>query len=146
MASAVLRDVLTTWNKGGDTMKGVLITYKGSSRTRIVSRPSLIKAAAIACSKKRRQQPVKPVVIRGTMHKAPMTGGPTNTWNWFYKESDIRCWKRRSKKARRGWMRHPNKTCSKPKGQGSRRYSQHYYPSVRTLNERGLCIYPEISS
>ncbi|KKN32277.1 hypothetical protein LCGC14_0815570 [marine sediment metagenome] len=120
-------------------MKEVLITYKKSSRTRIV--PQAHWRATLTRMKYEAQE--KAVVeLLGTMHKSPMTSGP-KVYEYERGSSDIRCWKRCSKKAQRGWQRHPKRTRCKRRNRFG--YNQQYYPSVRLLTERGLCIYPAIS-
>ena len=86
-------------------MKAVLITYKGSSRTRIVPQAHL---RSILTRIKYKAQEKAVVELLGTMHKSPMTGGP-KICEYGRGSSDIRCWKRCNKRAQRGWQRHPHR-------------------------------------
>ena len=121
-------------------MKAVLITYKESSRTRIVPQASI--RATLTRIKYAAQEKVT-VEALGIIHKSPMTDGPEAHW-YERGSSDIRCWKRCNKRAHRGWQRHPKRIECRRRGR-YRRYRQQYYTSIRLLNEQGLCIYPSIS-
>ena len=113
-------------------MGEVLITYRGSSRTRIVSQAHL---RATLTHMKYAAQERAIVEALGTIHRSPMTDGPKIHW-YRRGSSDIRCWKRCNKRAQRGWQRHSNRTHSKPKGRF--RYRHRYQPSIRLLNEQNV--------
>ncbi|KKM13274.1 hypothetical protein LCGC14_1717910 [marine sediment metagenome] len=120
--------------------EAVLITYKGSSRTRIVPQAH-IRATVIRMYHQKQEEMI--IKCLGTMHKSPITDGPEAHW-YERGSSDIRCWKRCNKRAHRGWQRHPKRIECKRRGR-YRRYRQQYYPSIRLLNEQGLCVYPSVS-
>lgn len=84
-------------------MKEVLITYKGSSRTRIVPQAH-VRATVVRVYHQKQKEAV--IEALGTIHRSPMMGGPKDYWPGRG-SSDTRCWKRCNKRARRGWQRHP---------------------------------------
>ncbi len=113
-------------------MKAVLITYTGSSRTRIVPQAHI---RTTLTSIKYAIQERAIVEALGTMHRSPMTDGPKIHW-YGRGSSDIRCWKRCNKHAQKNWQRHSNRTHSKPKGRF--RYRHRYQPSARLLYQQDL--------
>ena len=113
-------------------MKAVLITYRGSSRTRIVPQANI--RATLAHIKYAAQERAI-VEALGTMHRSPMMDGPKIHW-YGRGSSDIRCWKRCNKHAQKNWQRHPSRTQGKPRGKY--RYRQQYQPSARLLYQQDL--------
>jgi hypothetical protein len=118
--------------KGGDIMKAVLITYKSSSRTRIVPQAS-VRAIVVHIYHQRQREVV--INALGTIHRSPITDGPGVHWPGRG-SSDIHCWKRRSKKACRGWQRHPKRTVCKRRTRFG--YKRSYSPSARLLYQQDL--------
>ncbi len=112
-------------------MKEVLITYKGSSRTRIVPQAH-VRATAVRMYHQKQEEMV--IKALGTMHRSPMTDGPDEHWHGT-SCLDFQCWKTANKKARRGWQRHPKRIVCKRR---RRNYRQSYYPSIRLLNEQEI--------
>jgi len=113
-------------------MKGVLITYKGSSRTRIVPQATM-RATAVRMYHQKQEEAI--IQALGTVHRSPMTDGPGVHWPGRG-SSDIRCWKRRNKKARKGWQRHPKRVVCKRRSRFG--YRQSYSPSARLLYQQDL--------
>jgi len=120
-------------------MKKVLITYKGSSRTRIVPQAS-VRATAIHLYHRKQKELI--IEALGTVHRSPMTNRSRNEWG-KKRRLESHCWKRSNKRANKAWQRHSNRTeCRRRR---SRSFGLQYYPSVRLLAKQGLCIYPAIS-
>ena len=113
-------------------MKAVLITYTGSSRTRIV--PQAHWRATLTRMKYAAQEKAT-IEALGTVHRSPMADGPKIHW-YGRGSSDIRCWKRCNKHAQKNWQRHPSRTQGKPRGKY--RYRQQYQPSARLLYQQDL--------
>jgi len=74
---------------------------------------------------------------------SPRILGRLGSWDCKY-HSDTKCWKTTKKgeaHARKGHQRHPDRQPSRRRNRWGR-VRKHNYPSVRTLNEMGRCIYP----
>ncbi len=124
--------------EGGDVMKAVLITYKSSSRTRVVPQAT-VRATATRMYHRLQEEAI--VSALGTMHQSLTTIGPKEYWTWQFSLNkhkarlDMHCWKRSNKKAHRGWQRHSNRT--KCRNRCSRAFGLTYYPSIKLLNRQG---------
>lgn len=113
-------------------MKKVLITYKGSSRTRIVPQAHLRATVIHMYYKKQREAMIEAL---GTIHRSPTTDRSRNEWG-NKRRLESHCWKRNNKTARKAWQKHPNRT--KCRNRWSKAFGLTYYPSIRLLNEQGV--------
>lgn len=110
---------------------GVIIEYKGTNRMRIVGSAQERAALALAQHKENVRAAMEAL---GSSHRSPTIDGPVNMFEWNGKVSDVRCWKRNNRHAKKIWMRHSKRTkCRYRNKQG---YKVSYFPSVRNLVDK----------
>ncbi len=113
---------------------GVIIEYKGTNRMRIVSSAQERSALAIVQHIENIRAAMEAL---GSSHRSPTTDGPINMFEWNGKVSDIKCWKRNNRHAKKIWMRHPKRTTYKRRLKRFQGFTvTPYYPSVHNLTDR----------
>ena len=119
-------------------MREVVVETKGKgTRTITVGREKKVKRP-------------EPIVLVGLICSPPTGTMSRGKLSSIFDPVDIkprRCWKitkRGFSHARKNWQRHGERPPSRRRHRWGRVRSW-MYPSVRVLNEKGLCIYPEMS-